>query len=603
MSRKGNKHTISQAQTEVNRILGWRALYGHPIFGPLAYHTHEVNSNLCPQDGWAIVTSNGQIHTNASKMGTPDEWSYVFAHCLLHLGFGHFQQKKYQQEQWNAACDCYIARFLSDLKFGRAPQELQGLVQEVQALGVNTRSEERLFEVFCERNLPDQLQPTGTAGMTAIDMIEVAKSKYYEVDWQDHFAKGLELAVADAVDIAGGATPPPHDFDGRAMSEAQRARNWFITSYPLLGALAASFEIIEDQLLCHRMNIAVAAVNMEQREIYVNPRAGLTQQELRFVMAHELLHVGLRHDVRCEGRDFYLWNVACDYVINGWLVEMGVGNLPNIGALYDPALKDESAEAIYDLIVRDLRRYRKLSTLRGVDMGDMLSEPGWWNSSEGQSLDEFYRSCLSQGLLLHQEQERGYLSAGLIEEIRALGQPPIPWDVKLAHWFDEHFPPLEQMRTYARVSRRQSSTPDIPRASWIAPPEDSHRTFGVLLDTSGSMDRTLLAKALGTIASYSIARDVTAVRVVFCDAATFDQGYMPAEEIAGSVKVRGRGGTILQPGIDLLEKAEDFPKTGPLLIITDGFCDRLSIKREHAFLLPAGRTLPFPPKGPVFNIR
>ncbi len=604
MSRKGNRHAFSQAQAEVNRIVGRRALYGHPIFGPLAYHTsEEENSNLCPQDGWAVVTSSGQIHINPLKMGDPDEWCYVFAHCLLHLGFGHFQQKMYQRELWNAACDCYIARFLDDLKFGRPPRELQGLVQEVQALGINTRSEERLFEAFCERGLPEQLLPTGTAGLTAIDMIEVAPSKYYVVDWQDHFAKGLVMAVADAVDVAGGATPPPRDPDGRVMSEAQRARNWFITSYPLLGALAASFEIIEDQLLCHRMNIAVAAVNMEQREIYINPRAGLTQEELRFVMAHELLHVGLRHDVRCAGRDFYLWNVACDYVINGWLVEMGIGDLPNIGALYDPALKGESAEAIYDQIVRDLRHYRKLSTLRGIDMGDMLSEPGWWLNSEGLSLDEFYRNCLSQGLLLHQEQKRGYLSAGLIEEIRALGQPPIPWDVELAHWFDVHFPPIEQVRTYARASRRQSSTPDIPRASWIAPPEDSQRTFGVLLDTSGSMDRTLLAKALGTIASYSIARDVAAVRVVFCDAAAFDQGYMPAEEIAGSVKVRGRGGTILQTGIDLLEKAGDFPKKGPLLIITDGLCDRLSIRREHAFLLPAGRTLPFPPKGPVFNIR
>ena len=154
--------------------------------------------------------------------------------------------------------------------------------------------------------------------------------------------------------------------------------------------------------------------------------------------------------------------------------------------------------------------------------------------------------------------------------------------------------PFLQQRNLVRIALKVPAT---------GRPADQPLRLTVLLDTSGSMDRTLLAKALGTIASYSIARDVTAVRVVFCDAATFDQGYMPAEEIAGSVKVRGRGGTILQPGIDLLEKAEDFPKTGPLLIITDGFCDRLSIKREHAFLLPAGRTLPFPPKGPVFNIR
>src|SRR5258707_3801222 len=183
---------------------------------------------------------------------------------------------------------------------------------------------------------------------------------------------------------------------------------------------------------------------------------------------------------------------------------------------------------------------------------------------------------MSQGLEYHQEQMRGLLPAGLIEEIRALSQPPIPWDVELANWFDDHFPPLEQLRSSARVSRRQSSTPDIPRPLWVAPPDtEMGRTFGVLLDTSASMDRKLLAKALGTIASYSIAHDVAAVRVVFCDAVAYDQGYMSPEAIASRVKIKGRGGTVLQPGIDLLEKAEDFPKDGPLLIITDGQYDRL----------------------------
>jgi predicted metal-dependent peptidase len=78
---------------------------------------------------------------------------------------------------------------------------------------------------------------------------------------------------------------------------------------------------------------------------------------------------------------------------------------------------------------------------------------------------------------------------------------------------------------------------------------------------------------------------------------------MRPEDIAQKVRVRGRGGTILQPGIDLLEQAEDFPKDGPVLIITDGFCDKLRIRREHAFLLPEGRFLPFAPRGKVFKLR
>jgi hypothetical protein len=298
----------------------------------------------------------------------------------------------------------------------------------------------------------------------------------------------------------------------------------------------------------------------------------------------------------------------CDYVINAWLIEMRVGVMPKIGALHDPELKGESAESIYDRIVTDMRRFRRMATMRGVGVSDILERngPEWWTVGEGLTLDDFYRSALSQGLSYHEAQCRGYLPAGLVEEIQALAQPPIPWDVELARWFDNYFPPLELTRSYARPSRHQAATPDIPRPRWVLPPDwDDGRTFGVLLDTSGSMDRTLLAKALGAIASYAASRDVPAVRVVFCDAATYDQGYMRAEDIAGEVKVRGRGGTILQPGVDLLERAEDFPKEGPVLIITDGYCDKLDIKpaREHALLMPEGHSLPFVPRGKVFYVR
>jgi predicted metal-dependent peptidase len=78
---------------------------------------------------------------------------------------------------------------------------------------------------------------------------------------------------------------------------------------------------------------------------------------------------------------------------------------------------------------------------------------------------------------------------------------------------------------------------------------------------------------------------------------------MRPDEIGGRVKVRGRGGTVLQPGIDLLERAMNFPKSGPILIVTDGFCDRFQVRREHAILLPEGRALPFAPKGKMFRSR
>jgi hypothetical protein len=59
---------------------------------------------------------------------------------------------------------------------------------------------------------------------------------------------------------------------------------------------------------------------------------------------------------------------------------------------------------------------------------------------------------------------------------------------------------------------------------------------------------------------------------------------------------------VLQPGIDLLHRAGDFPAGAPVLVITDGWCDTLRIRREHAFLIPQGASLPFTPRGPVFRL-
>ena len=71
--------------------------------------------------------------------------------------------------------------------------------------------------------------------------------------------------------------------------------------------------------------------------------------------------------------------------------------------------------------------------------------------------------------------------------------------------------------------------------------------------------------------------------------------------LAGAVHVQGRRGTQLQPGIDLLERAEDFPKDAPILLITDGQCEHLHLHgRTHAYLLPKGRSLPFAAKGEIF---
>ena len=150
--------------------------------------------------------------------------------------------------------------------------------------------------------------------------------------WAEAFPASTRQAVS-TVNVAGGRGGFEQPADAK-LTPARRAKQRFLNSYPMLGALASAFAIIEDPAICRRLEISIATVDFETEEIFMNTAAGLDEDEACFVMAHELLHVGLRHDVRRRGRDPYLWNIACDYVINGWLVEMSLGTLPRLGVIY-----------------------------------------------------------------------------------------------------------------------------------------------------------------------------------------------------------------------------------------------------------------------------
>ena len=583
----------------------------HPIFGPLAHRVSWVRTaaSQCPADGWLVVLRHDAIHVHPKRHAEAVEWAFVLARGVLSYAMDFFQRDRGDWAAWSAACDVASTRFLATVKFGACPQDMQ------MPVDAPAWDEDRWYRQFCENGVPPWAAGLGLAGHRATSLQppedwsqESPAHRRYgfastQETWSEVFAAGIANSVTQAVEIAAGTrTALGANTRSAPRSVTERARSWFISSFPLLGSMVAAFEILEDAELCRREEVMVAAVDETLRTIYLNPAAGLSEQETRFVLAHEILHVALRHMDRQRGRDHYLWNVACDYVINDWLIQMQVGSAPALGLLHDLELRGLSAEEVYDRIAVDLRRMRKLQTLAG-QQGDMLQRRLRTDRVPFTDLDAFYKEQLGKGLMLHESQGRGLLPAGLLEEIRALLQPPIPWEVELARWFDHHFPPIETRRTYARLSRRQSATPDIPRPH-VGP--DSRwrdgRTFGVVLDTSGSMDKHTLAKALGSIASYAEAKDVPAVRVVCCDAAPYDLGYLPAQDIAHRVQIQGRGGTVLQPAITLLENSADFPKDGPLLIITDADCDHLDVHRPHAYLLAPGRRLPFTPRGDVFTM-
>lgn len=612
MAKQNHK---KQNKNEESLEAGIAYLNGNALFHMLNKDLNTGDRNKLGKNSYACVYSDGRIYLNKDVYLEPREWAYVIAHCMLHLAFGHFDAEhmpgyfverqdgsrswkvQCSKSIWNTACDIYIAKFLYDIKFGKPVHE-NPLLYFPTALN----DERKIYQYLMEHNYPEGDTRFSTLASGQMDMIGLDKPLEYHGSSQNRyvsqFAYALAYSVSDAVGKAGG-----HSQEGAPNTPARRAAAWFIDHYPLLGGVAAHFKMVEDYQFCIKNEISIAAISVSDGEIYVNPSVRYSEEEWRFVLAHEYLHAGLGHQERARGRDCYLWNVACDFVINGWLHDMQIGVMPMDGLLYDEKLCNLSAEEVYDRIIINLRTYSKLGTFRGYGKGDIMD-----GSAKGRTagnatdIDEFCKSALQQGLEFHQSQGRGMVPAGLIEEIRALAMPPVPWDVKLANWFDLFFEPLEKYRSYARPSRRQASTPDIPRPRYqVNEVLADSRTFGVVIDTSGSMDAAMIGKALGAVASYSAAHDVPFARVVFCDAQAYDAGYLSPDDIAGRVCVKGRGGTVLQPGIDLLEKARDFPRDGPILVITDGMIEeRIAIKHEHAWLLPQGNRLPFRTRMPVF---
>jgi predicted metal-dependent peptidase len=580
----------------------------HYLLGPVIAHVNfyavsKFRRNEFPPAAYCQIEGEARVVFNDALKLDEAHWLGIFALAMLVLAVGGPRRLPTPSSLSDLAAQLAALHWWHQLRVGTLPEHFE-LPAELLHWG---RNPVETIVTRLRSEPPDEVLDgawTLTRSTSPL-MLPGEKNTHWgahgqqTISHEQVFAQALVDNARKALQLQHDASHPPRP-GSNPNSNAARARRWLISHYPLLGSLLTQFELVEDAAVCERMDISIAAVQISTGEIFINPRRQLGLEQAKFVVAHEVLHAGLNHSSRRQGREPFLWNVACDFVINDWLVGMNLGIPPEGGLLFDEALRGWPAEDIYLRLASDLRVRRRLATLRGDDV-DMLDErPGKFFTDR----EEFCRRALMQGLDYHQSVGRGALPAGLVEAIRTLNQPAIPWQARLAEWIQERCPLPERRRSWARPSRRQSATPDIPRPRFVEPDDErGTRTFGVIIDTSGSMQRDELGKALGAVVAYSQAQAVKQVRLVYCDAQPYDEGFVAIDALAARVQVRGRGGTVLQPAVNLLLSRADFPKECPILIITDGLCERdLQVQRDHAFLISPGMRLPFTTRKPVFHM-
>lgn len=118
------------------------------------------------------------------------------------------------------------------------------------------------------------------------------------------------------------------------------------------------------------------------KSIYFNPKFldELSYSELKWVIAHEIMHVANGHPRRRDFREADIFNEACDYAIHDILKQFEDNQefkMPDFG-LYDPKYKDLSAEDIYE----DLKQNKK-NGKSGNGKGRLLDSHDKWDDPDG----------------------------------------------------------------------------------------------------------------------------------------------------------------------------------------------------------------------------
>lgn len=293
--------------------------------------------------------------------------------------------------------------------------------------------------------------------------------------------------------------------------------------------------------------------------IYVNPKflSALRVKEIEGCLAHEVLHLALRHFAREEGRERKKWNIATDLAINSFLISMKF-TLPKNVILPDHFNFEWylSAEEYYKSLEKlkveeieggfDIHFYGK----RERDMGDG-GEKGREKVGDGRDIksearqnkcdfEKKWKSAIIRASTLARLQ--GKLPGMIQEMVDGLLTPSLNWK--------------ELLRDFV------SSTIVVGGADWFRP-DRRFLKYGIILpsrrekrielivavDTSGSISNRELSLFFSEINNILNSAGFYSVFLIQADADIQDirEINFPERLEIKQIKVKGRGGTDFRP--------------------------------------------------------
>ena len=340
-----------------------------------------------------------------------------------------------------------------------------------------------------------------------------------------------------------------------------KAKTALILEHPFVGNIALNmpFELTED--------IPTAATNGER--VMFNPDfcEELSDEELKFLVAHECMHPMLEHPFRRQDRDIRVWNQAGDYVINQLLVDENMGKMPE-GGLYDMDVWHKgggTTDGIYKILPKEGPSDDSNGGIGSVGKGGGDPLDQCLDAEGGQAENEQRASewKVKVAQAAQAAKMMGKMSAGLERFVGKVLEAKVDWREVLQRFVEKC---KDDTRSWARPNRRFL-------AQGLYLPTSSGEAMGelvVAVDCSGSIDEDTLNQFAAEVLTIKEDSNPSCIHVVYFDhEVSHYEKFTHDDEL--HIEPHGGGGTAFSPVFDYLNKHGIDPIA--CVFLTDLYCD------------------------------
>lgn len=333
------------------------------------------------------------------------------------------------------------------------------------------------------------------------------------------------------------------------------ARTSLLWDHPFFGSLAVQLDVIEKQ------DLDPPTMATDGRRLFYRPEfvMKLSKPEMVFVMAHEVLHNAFEHHIRRQSREPGLWNMACDYAINGELVEAKL-TMPKMGLL-DKRFTGLSAEEIYRILQDE-----GVKAGRGMDPGGcgaVIDGCGAHDEAEIAQLRAEIQMQVRQAAAI--AKGIGKLPGGIQRLVDRLTKPVVDWRSVLRRFIDGiRTSDYSWMRPNRRFLQSGFVLPSMRADEAI-----SHLV--VAIDTSGSIDDKALVTFASEVNGAFGDGMIDKVTVIYADAEVARvEEFEAGDEL--DMRPEGGGGTAFSDTFRWI--AKNVPDASAIIYFTDLYvCD------------------------------